>query len=232
MIDCKRSSSPRGSLLTAAAALQLAVLAGCATPVASDLTVFHQWPAEAPRSYRFATSESQLASLEHASYRSLMRQELARVGFTESTTPRFEVRFDYSTDPRVGRLVEYASPYYFQPWFGVGSWGSHGGVSFMGPWPGWGAPYAVERQQTWYGYRLELVITDLAQAGKRVFEATAVTGGTTESIAPAMPYLARSVFADFPGLSGLTRRVEVPENAVQRLSAHEDEPTRAAPAAR
>jgi hypothetical protein len=214
MIDCKRSSPYRCLPLTAAGALSLSLLAGCATPIRSDLTVFHEWPAEAPRTYRFAANQEQLGSLEHASYRSLIRGELARVGFAESNTPRFEVRFDYEITPRVDRLVEYASPYYFQPWFGFGTWGSHGGLSFSAPWPGWGGTYAVERQQTWYGYRLELVITDLAAAGKRVFEATAVTGGSTESIAPAMPYLARSVFADFPGRSGLTRRVEVPVEAV------------------
>ena len=78
-----------------------ALLAGCATPIASDLTVFHEWPAQAPRTYRFAATETQLDSLEHATYRQQMRAELARIGFTETTqAPRFEVRFETAVQPR------------------------------------------------------------------------------------------------------------------------------------
>jgi hypothetical protein len=194
----------------------LLLLGGCALPIASDVTVFHEWPDQAPRSYRFAATEAQLDSLEHASYRALMRAELARVGFVETAqAPRFEVRIEFSTEPRTQRRIEYSNPDYLQPWFYWGSFGSGGGFSLAAPFPGFGyGPYAVERAESWYEYRLSVEIGDLAAGGRNVYEASAVTGGISPSIADAMPYLVRSVFTDFPGRSGVTRHVQVPRDAV------------------
>lgn len=192
----------------------LVLIAGCATPVNSDVTVFHDWPSEAPRTYRFAATGEQLGSLEYASYRGLIRAELARVGFLESQSPRFEVRFQYGVEPRTQRSIEYTNPYYLQPWFYWGSFGSGGGLSLAAPWPGFGMPYAVERAESWYEYRLSIQIADAAAGGRNVYEANAVTGGISPSIADAMPYLVHAVFADFPGRSGVTRHVEVPREAV------------------
>src|SRR5690606_16033953 len=103
---------------------------------------------------------------------------------------------------RSERRVEYAYPYYVQPWFGWGTWGSHGGFAMSMPWPGWGAGYGVEREFVWYEYRLSIEFRDLA-TGRKVFEAKAATLGDSPSIASAMPFLLRSVLADFPGLSGV-----------------------------
>ncbi|NLD69951.1 MAG: DUF4136 domain-containing protein [Limnobacter sp.] len=186
---------------------------GCATTVTSDVTVFHEWPADAPRSFRIATTPEQLESLEHADYRRQLRAELALLGFVESPSPRFEVRFDTDVLARSERRVEYAYPYYVQPWFGWGTWGSHGGFAMSMPWPGWGAGYGVEREFVWYEYRLSIEFRDLA-TGRKVFEAKAATLGDSPSIASAMPFLLRSVLADFPGLSGVSRRVEIPVSAV------------------
>lgn len=222
MIDCKRSDRARPARRTSGARMRaaglaalttLALLAGCASPVASDLTVFHEWPAQAPRSYRFAVSGAQIDSLEHASYRQQMRAELARIGFSETAqSPRFEVSFDTQASPRHERRLEYAQPYYVHPWFWWGTWGRHGGVSIAAPFPPYGG-YAFERDLVWYEYRLTVNFRDLAAGGRKVYEASAVSGGGAPSIAGAMPYLARAVFADFPGLSGVTRRVEVPREA-------------------
>jgi len=208
----ERLAGGRGSLRALFAFGGVLALAGCALPVASDLTVFHEWPEQAPRTFRFVTTEAQLDSLEHASYRQVMRAELARIGFTESQTPRFELRFDPMVLSRTERRVDYAYPY-VQPWFYWGTWGSRGGVSIATPWPGYYGGYAVDRDVTWYEYRLSITIRDLAAGGRKVYEANAVASGSAPSIAGAMPYLARAVFADFPGLSGVPRRVEVPREA-------------------
>ena len=45
------NTAPSDTAISASPATTL--LAGCATPIASDLTVFHEWPAQAPRTYRF-----------------------------------------------------------------------------------------------------------------------------------------------------------------------------------
>lgn len=220
MGDCKLSSrqvaGPAGRQGRARAWLgavvaAAALLAGCATPVTSDLTVFHEWPEQAPRTYRLVTNEAQLDSLEHANYRQVMRNELARIGFSEAgQAARFELRFDTAIEARRDRRVEYTQPY-IHPWFWWGSWGRHGGVSIGMPFPMAGHP--VEREIAWYEYQLTVSFRDLSD-GRKVYEATAVATGGAASIAGAMPYLARAVFADFPGLSGVTRRVEVPREAV------------------
>jgi hypothetical protein len=201
-------------LALACALATLAALAACATPVGTELTAFHEWPAEATRSYRFAATSEQLESLEHRSYRQLLRGELARAGFSEtSQAPRFELRFGTSVEPRQTRRVEYSQPYYVQPWFWLGSWGHHGGVSISAPWPGHGGQ-VIDRELSWYEYRFSVEFHDLAAGGRKVYEASAVAAGSSPTIAAAMPYLARAVFTDFPGRSGVPRRVDIARDAV------------------
>lgn len=198
--------------------------AGCAMPVTSEVAVFHEWPADAQRTYRIAVSGEQLHSLEESTYRQRLREELARVGFVESASPRFELRFEPQVTARPVRRVDYVSPspWFVQPSFYFGSWGRHAGVSIAAPlwgWgPGWGG-YAVERQEPWFEYQLHLDMRDLAAGGRTVYEGRAVTYGSSPSIAGAMPYLMRSLFADFPGRSGIARRVEVPRDAVAPVQA-------------
>jgi len=216
MEDCKRSSgavrsgAARRWLVGVVAGLAV-VLAGCATPLRGQLTAFHEWPADALRTYQFARSAAQRDSLEHATWEQVMRAELARAGFRETVNPRFSIAFDYRVSRQLGRVVE-AYPV-VQPYFWWGTWGSRGGVSIGGPWPWWGPGYyPMEYDRAWYEYRLRIEIEDLAaRPPHRVYEGTAVSDGL-ESSTPAevLPLLARAILGDFPGPSGVTRRVEVP----------------------
>lgn len=216
MDDCKRSSGAFRSMTArrwlAGVVSGLAVLlAGCATPLRGQLTAFHEWPADAPRTYQFVRTAAQRDSLEHATWERTMRAELARAGFQEAANPRFSIGFDYRVSRQLGRFVE-AYPM-VQPYFWWGTWGSRGGVSIGGPWPWWGPGYyPVEYDRAWYEYRLRIEIDDLAaRPPRRVYEGTAVSDGV-DSANPAevLPPLARAILGDFPGPSGVTRRVEVP----------------------
>ena len=193
----------------AAAVLSL-LLSGCATPLRGQLTAFHEWPADAPRSYRFARSAAQRDSLEHATWERLLRAELARAGFQEASSPRFAIGFDYRVARQTGRVVE-AYPA-VQPYFWWGTWGPRGGVGIGAPWPWWGPGYyPVERSRVWYQYRLRVEIEDLAaRPARRVYEGTALSDGLDPAPADVLPLLARAILGDFPGPSGVTRRVEVP----------------------
>ena len=63
----------------------------------------------------------------------------------------------------------------------------------------------------WYDYRLHLQIDDLsAKPPRRVYEGTAVSDGYVPQAEEVLPLLARALLTDFPGPSGVTRRVEVP----------------------
>lgn len=202
-------SSMRKWWAGAAAVLSL-LLSGCATPLRGQLTAFHEWPADAPRSYRFARTEAQRDSLEHATWERSLRAELARAGFQEAPSPRFAIAFDYRVTRQMGRVVE-AYPA-VQPYLWWGSWGPRGGVGIGGAWPWWGPGYyPVERSRVWYEYRLRIEIEDLAaRPVRRVYEGTAVSDGLDPAPADVLPLLARAILGDFPGPSGVTRRVEVP----------------------
>lgn len=189
----------------------LALLAsGCATPLRGEVTTFNEWPQNAPRTYRFARTEMQRNSLEHANWEELLRAELARVGFSQSPDPRFEISFEYRVDRRLSRVVEYQPM--IQPYFWWGSFGRHAGFSVGGPFPWWGsAYYPVSSDQIWYDYRLRMQIDDLStRPPRRVYEGTAITDGYVPQPEEVLPLLARGLLADFPGPSGVTRRVEVP----------------------
>jgi len=207
-----KMGSMRGWLAGAAAATML-VLAGCATPMRGQLTAFHEWPADAPRTYRFTRTDAQRDSLEQAAWERLLRAELARAGFQEAPSPRFAIGFDYRVARHISRVVE--SYPMIQPYFWFGSWGSHGGLSIGGPWPWWGPGYyPVETARPWHEYRLRIEIDDLAaRPTRRVYEGTAVSESLDMAPADVLPLLARAILGDFPGPSGVTRRVEVPVEA-------------------
>jgi len=188
----------------------LSALAGCATPLRGEVTTFNAWPAEAPRTYRFVRTEAQRNSLEHAQWEDLLRFELARAGFQQSPDPRFAVSFDYRVDRKMSSVVEYQPV--VQPYFWWGAFGPHAGFSFGGPFPWWGsAYYPVASDRIWYDYRLHLQIEDLSvKPPRRVYEGTAISDGYVPQPEEVLPLLARALLGDFPGPSGVTRRVEVP----------------------
>lgn len=188
----------------------LSALAGCATPLRGEVTTFNAWPAEAPRTYRFGRTEAQRNSLEHAQWEDLLRFELARAGFQQSPDPRFAVSFDYRVDRKMSSVVEYQPV--VQPYFWWGAFGPHAGFSFGGPFPWWGsAYYPVASDRIWYDYRLHLQIEDLSvKPPRRVYEGTAISDGYVPQPEEVLPLLARALLGDFPGPSGVTRRVEVP----------------------
>jgi hypothetical protein len=86
------------TMITAVASLSL-LLGGCATTIRSDVTTFHQWPAQLPdKSYAFETPPPQDNTLELQSYQNLVRGQLARLGFHEAPqAPALKVSMRFST---------------------------------------------------------------------------------------------------------------------------------------
>ncbi len=196
-------------LLAGGFALLAVLLAGCATPLRGQLTAFHEWPVDAPRTYRLVRIAEQRNSLEHAAWERVMRAELARAGFQETRDPRFEISFDYRVDRQLSRVTELQPM--VQPYFWFGSFGPHAGFSVASGWPWWGPSYyPVVSDRLWYDYRLRLQIDDLSlRPPRRVYEGTAVSTGYVPEPAQVLPLLARAILGDFPGPSGATRRVEI-----------------------
>lgn len=206
-------------LITVAAGMALALLlGGCATTYRSDVTTFHQWPAQmADKSYVFEVPPQQDDTLEWRSYQELVRGELARLGFRDANgaTPALTVSMRFTTTDIPVRVLEpVMSPFYSPMVHPMGRFGYRGfHRRYWGGWyspfydPFWSPAYQVSVE---HQYRRELQVSiKQASDARRLFDVTVHNTSRELSTPQVMPALVRSAFADFPGPSGAARRVEV-----------------------
>jgi hypothetical protein len=197
------------TLLMLSAALPL-LLGACATTIRSDVTTFHQWPAQLQdKSYVFEAPPPRDDTLEWRSYQNLVRERLAKLGFQEagSNAPALKVSMRFSTTDVPVRVVEPVDPFYGSARFG-----------YMGPYrrggwydPFWGARPAYEvsiRHQ----YRREVQVAIKTADGKPLFDVTVHNVSGQMSTPAVMPALVQSAFEGFPGPNGAARRIELKLN--------------------
>jgi hypothetical protein len=208
------------SILIAAASL---LLSGCATTLRSDVTVFHQWPADLQdKSYVFETPPPAEDTLEHRSYLALVSNELAKLGFQQAANPadaKLRVGMRFSTVDHPTRVLQASDPFlmspYYGPWgygrFGYGPYrryygGFYGYRGFYDPWY-WGPMEYREVIQHNYERKLYVTINNLA--GQKLFEVTVNNTSRKQSTPAVMPALVQSAFTGFPGESGKAKRVDL-----------------------
>ncbi|WP_395402164.1 DUF4136 domain-containing protein [Pseudoduganella sp. UC29_106] len=208
------------SILIAAASL---LLSGCATTLRSDVTVFHQWPADLQdKSYVFETPPPAEDTLEHRSYLALVSNELAKLGFQQAANPadaKLRVGMRFSTVDHPTRVLQASDPFlmspYYGPWgygrFGYGPYrryygGFYGYRGFYDPWY-WGPMEYREVIQHNYERKLYVTINNLA--GNKLFEVTVNNTSRKQSTPAVMPALVQSAFTGFPGESGKAKRVDL-----------------------
>ncbi|XYJ11375.1 DUF4136 domain-containing protein [Telluria sp. B2] len=212
-------------MMTAAAAMAL-LLGGCATTIRSDVTTFHQWPAQiADKSYVFEAPPAMDNTLEYQSYQNLVRGQLAQLGFHESPAApaALKVAMRFTTTEVPVRVVEPAISMYagypFYPGYPYYRHGPRFGPRFgvRGRWAGWHHPfydpfwnpfpaYEVSIQNQ---YRRELQVSIKDASDKRLFDVTVHNMSRELSTPAVMPALVQSAFAGFPGPSGGVRRIEL-----------------------
>ncbi len=214
-------------LLLAAGAAVTLLLGGCATTIRSDVTTFHQWPADlAEKSYVFEAPPAQDDTLELRSYQNLVRGELAKLGFRDagpSEKPALKVTMSFTTTDVPLRLLvpSYMSPFamsprytlmspyaYYRPyWRARRYWAG----SFYSPFydPFWDDVPAY-REVIRHVYKREVrVAIKSAADGKPLFDVTVHNDSAIRSTPELMPALVQSAFQGFPGVSGVARRVEL-----------------------
>lgn len=191
------------------------LLSGCATTVRSNVTAFHNWPADLPdRTYIFDATAAQDDSLELRAYQNMVRSELARHGFREGNpgeaTLGVSTRFMTTVIPVRVLEVDYPHMYsprysYFYPRFR----GYRGG--WYSPFwydPFWyGMPMYTERTQMNFQREVQISIRSLKD-NKRLYDVTVRNLSRVESTPEIMPLLVGSAFAEFPGPSGVSRVIE------------------------
>ena len=202
------------SLLSAFILAVITLLAGCGTMIRSDVTTFHEWPDALPdKSYVFERTKEQNDSLEYRNYENLVRKELNRLGFTEApsgTRPALKVAIRYSIDGRDVREVYPVVVHPYPYWYGP-AWRGYYGPFYD---PFWFSPPIVERRVSQYqlfNRQLHIALSRMSD-NKKLFETTVVSEGTNGSLAAVMPYMIRAAFTEFPGKSGVPRRVELKMN--------------------
>ncbi len=204
------------------------LLSGCASTIQSNVTTFHEWPAEIPnKTYVFEAPPPQDDTLELRSYQNLVRGELAKLGFRDAgpadkpglkvdmrfTTTDVPVRLLVPTYPYMGPSFHYSprfmfgNPYYRSRWAGRRAWGG----GFYSPFydPFWDGPPAYT-EVTRHVFKREVQVAIKSAAdGKRLFDVTVHNNSTEMSTPMVMPALVQSAFQGFPGVSGVARRVEL-----------------------
>jgi hypothetical protein len=204
------------TITMATAALAL-LLGGCATTIRSDVTTFHQWPAQLEnKRYVFEAPPAQDDTLEWRSYQELVRGQLARQGFQDAGggKPGLTVAMRFTTTEVPIQVLQPAySPFFYSSVrFGGmrpyrrGAWGGWHSPFYD---PFWGPAMAYETSiEHRYRRELQLAIRS-APDGKRLFDVT-VRNVSTELSTPAiMPALVQSAFDGFPGPNGVARRIEL-----------------------
>jgi hypothetical protein len=207
------------TMIAAAASLSL-LLGGCATTVRSDVTTFHQWPAQiADKSYAFEAPAAQDNTLELQSYQNLVRGQLTRLGFHEAPqSPALKVTLRVTTVdvptqvlyPTGGPLYPYGGRFAFGG-FHRRYWGGYS--PFFDPIWGPSPRYDVEEEHR-YHRQLQVAITS-ATDNKRLFDVTVRNVSKTMSTPKVMPALVQSAFEGFPGPNGGARVVELKQQPQQ-----------------
>lgn len=199
------------------------LFSGCAKYVETDISVFHELkPSLAGSAYTIVPSREQAGSLEFQSYVMQVRSQLNRYGMVESTygKAKYAIYLSYGIDS--GKSVVSSYPVYGSTGIGssfsTGTIVSHGntssftGVTFNTP--NYGVVGSESRAGIVFTGYFNMDILDIAKSadGKpyKVYEGRAVSYGEMGVLAPIMPAMIRSLFEDFPGQSGVSKRIRQP----------------------
>lgn len=214
-----QSGSFLGRLRFAAAAVLLMAVAACATPFKADVSRFQsQLPAPSGQTFAVVADDPKLSGgLEFAQYAGLVRDRLARLGYTPAGDPAradMIVRFDYGVDSGRERVRSTGVGPYWDPWYGYSPYGYWGRSRFGywgGPWHyGWYDPFFDSGVESYTVYTSGMTLKiDRAADGRRLFEGKAEAVSTSNRLQYLVPNLVEAMFTGFPGNSGETVRITV-----------------------
>lgn len=213
----------------------LLATAACTTPFEARVNRFQALPAPQGQTFAIqARDQAKAGSLEFATYANLVGQRLAAQGFTAASSPAaasLVVDLDYAVSPPREKIQ--TRPGFGYGGFGYGGfggyrggfggWGGYGGFGarsnfggfygggFYGPgfWdPFWGPTevYSTTQYNSFVAVRINRV-NDSAS----VFEGRAETVSRSGDLTRLVPPLVDALFTGFPGNSGETIRVRLPE---------------------
>ncbi|MEX6724781.1 DUF4136 domain-containing protein [Parapedomonas caeni] len=202
-------------LTTLFAGLLMLGLAACAGQIKSDVARFHKLPPPQGETVAIVPADpAKRGSLEFATYANMIGAELGKLGYkpaAEGATADLEVVVDYSVSEGTEKLdtrpgTASISPYYY-------NWRSRAFYPYYGPYdPFWGPGLWNEPEvysYTVYTRKLSMKILKGDASKEMLFEGRVDSIGRDNRLPEVMPYLVQALFTDFPGQSGVTKRVKI-----------------------
>lgn len=209
-------------LLTLAAPAALMALSACATGLPTQVSRFQAMPAPAGQTFVIQPADPQdRGGLEFAQYAELVRRHLITQGYQDAASPAaatFVVTLDYGVDRGREKIVTYpasgfARSGFYRPYYSRFGYFGRGYHPFYYGWhdPFWASPfdYPEVRSYTQYTSFLDMDIKRTAD-GQSLFEGTAEARSRTNELPVLVPNLVEAMFTNFPGRSGETVRITVP----------------------
>ena len=226
-------------LLALTAPAALLALSACATGLPTQVSRFQAMPAPQGQTFIIQPSDpNERGGLEFARYADHVRRHLTNQGYVEAPTPQsasFVVTLDYGVDQGREKVVTY--PGFGRGGLGYGGFGygrfGYGGLGYRGLhrpyysrfgyfgrayhpfYYGWDDPfysgfdYPEVRSYTEYTSFLDMDIRRTGD-GQALFEGSAKARSRTDELQVLVPNLIEAMFVGFPGRSGETVRITVP----------------------
>jgi hypothetical protein len=195
-----------------AAVLLAGAISGCQT-VQSNVVAFHTLEISTKNTFA-VRPVSRTGSLEAATYANLISNELVQKGWAASNSGKIDVVFDFSIDG--GRTEVSSVPVFGQTGggttfssgniYGARGFGSYSGTSYTPATYGVVGSSAVS--ETVYVRTLVVEMFERS-SGKKVYESSVSSKGTSGTFSAVAPCMIESLFSDFPGTSGKSRTVEL-----------------------
>jgi hypothetical protein len=202
-------------------------LSACATGLQTKVSRYQVMPAPQGQSFVvMAMDPNNAGGIEFSRYAELVAQRMEAQGFARAPTlnqATMVVRVGYDVDNGHSEVV--SDPFYGgYGGFGYGrGWGGYGGWGHGYNWgwndPFWGAPYGGGvRSYTYYVSELDLDIRRKVDNAS-LFEGKAKARSRTDELSRLVPSLVDAMFTGFPGTSGETVRITIP-NTPQQAKAY------------
>jgi hypothetical protein len=216
--------------LAAAALLGVSALglSACATGLQTKVSRYQVMPAPQGQSFVvMPMNPNDVGGIEFSRYAELVAQRMQAQGFARAPSlnqATMVVRVGYDVDN--GHTDVVSDPFYggyggfgggYGRGFGYGGWGR--GYNWGWNDPFWGAPYGGGvRSYTYYVSELDLDIRRKVDNAS-LFEGKAKARSRTDELSKLVPSLVDAMFTGFPGTSGETVMITIP-NAPQQAKAY------------
>lgn len=213
----------KNKLVAATAPLALLALGACAQSFDARVNRFSTLaPPTQGETFTIQAEDPRLEGIEFRSYAQLVAQQLERFGYRQAASPgaaNLVVTLDYFVDNGRERITTTPGFSGWGPGWGwaYGGWGRWGRWSHFGAWdplwgPGFGGGWGGQdvRSYTVYNSQLRMDIKRTA-GGEPLFEGTARATSRSDDLPWLVPNLVQAIFTGFPGNSGETIRVSIPQ---------------------